>query len=139
MATLTPLSSSSNLPTINRIKYEDYKGAPSWFAQFLNTLNLYMTAMYSIVNGGILYNNLGCIAPFNFSYTPGTTTNFSFSNPLAVAPNNVILGNVWTGNTQIHPAVLTQIYWHYANGQIVVDSILGLTSGITYSITVAVS
>jgi hypothetical protein len=139
MATLTPLNNASNLPTINRIKYEDYKGAPSWFAQFLNTLNLFMTAVYNIINGGITYGNMGCAQPFTFNFTAGTTTNFSFGNPLIIAPSNVIIGNIWTGNTQTHPAVLTQLYWHFAAGQIVVDNIIGLTSGITYTITVAVS
>jgi hypothetical protein len=139
MATLTPLTSNSNLPTINRIKYEDYKGAPAWFAQFLNTLNLFMTAVYNIINGGILYTNIGCIQPFSFSYTQGTTTNFSFTNPLSVVPNNVIIGNVWTGNTQTHPSGYTQLYWHYAGGQIVIDAIIGLTVGVNYTLTVMVS
>src|ERR1700685_3817292 len=134
MATLTPLNNASNLPTINRIKYEDYKGAPSWFAQFLNTLNLFMTAVYNIINGGITYGNLGVIQPFTFNYTAGSTKNFGFTSPVIGIPNNVIIGNIWTGNTQTHPAVITQLYWHFAAGQIVVDNIIGLTSGITYTV-----
>lgn len=134
------LQNTSNLPTIQRIKYEDYKDAPAWFAQFLMALNLFMTALYNIINRGITYGNLGVIAPFGFQFTPGTTTGFKFANPTTGIPNNVIIGNVYeTGNTIIHPAVVTQIYWHYTNGFIVVDSIIGLTTGVTYTLSVMVS
>lgn len=134
------LQNNSNLPTLQRIKYEDYKDSPQWFAQFLIALNLFMTALYNIINRGILYSNLGVIAPFSFQFTPGTTTGFKFANPTTAIPNNVIIGNVYeTGNTIIHPAVVTQIYWHYTNGFIVIDSIIGLTTGITYTLSVMVS
>jgi|WetSurMetagenome_2_1015567.scaffolds.fasta_scaffold127906_1 hypothetical protein len=134
------LINSSNLPTIQRIKYEDYKDAPSWFGQFLNTLNLFMTAVYNIVNRGITYSNLAVIAPIAFNYTPGTTTNFTINNPLSIAPNNVIVGNVYVaGNLSSHPAGPVTLFWHYTQGVIVVDSILGLTNGTTYVLSVMVS
>lgn len=134
------LINNSNLPTIQRVKYEDYKDAPSWFGQFLSTLNLFMTAMYNIVNKGITYSNLSVIAPVSFQFTPGTTTNFTFSNPLSIVPNNVIVGNVYiNGNLASHPSGAVTLYWHYSQGSIFVDSILGLTNGITYVISVMVS
>lgn len=134
------LQNNSNLPTIQRIKYEDYKDAPSWFAQFLMALNLFMTAIYNIANRGITYSNLGVIAPFTFLYTPGTTTGFKFTNPLTINPNNVMIGNVFVPpDRTIHPAGVTQINWHYTNGSIIVDDIIGLTTGVTYSVTVSVN
>jgi hypothetical protein len=134
------LINNSNLPSVQRVKYEDYKDAPDWFAQFLNTLNLFMTAIYNIVNRGITYSNLAVIAPATFNYTPGTTANFTITNPLSIDPNNVIVGNVYvSGNTSSHPAGAVTLYWHYAGGVIVVDSILGLTNGVTYSLSVMVS
>lgn len=133
-------NNNSNLPSVQRIKFEDYAGAPKWFEQFLQTLNLFMTAIYNIVNDGITYSNLGVIATFSFSFTPGTTTGFKFTNPLIVSPTNVIIGNVYIGNQLMsHPAVVTQLYWHYSQGFIYVDSIVGLTSGVQYSIAVQVS
>jgi hypothetical protein len=134
------LQNNSNLPTIQRIKYEDYKDAPNWFAQFLMALNLFMTAVYNIINKGITYNNLAVIAPFSFQFTPGTTTGFKFSNPISITPNNVIVGNVFqTGNTIIHPTGAVTLFWHYADGSIVVDSIVGLTTGVNYTLSVIVS
>jgi hypothetical protein len=134
------LNNASNLPTIQRVKYEDYKDAPPWFGQFLNTLNLFMTAIYNIVNRGITYSNLAVIAPISFQYTPGSTIDFSFGNPISIAPTNVVVGNVYiNGNLTSHPASAVSLFWHYSQGRIVVDSILGLTNGITYVISVQVS
>jgi hypothetical protein len=135
-----PFNNNSNLPSIQRIKFEDYKDAPKWFEQFLGTLNLFMTAIYNIVNRGITYNNLAVIAPSTFSFTAGATTGFKFVNPITVTPTNVIIGNVYVGNQlTIHPAGITQIYWHYSQGYIFVDSIVGLTAGTQYTIAVQVS
>lgn len=134
------INNNSNLPSIQRIKYEDYKDAPNWFAQFLNTLNLYLTAAYNIFNRGITYSNLGVIQPFIFTFTPGSTIGFKFSNPLTVMPTNVIIGNAYEGNQlQAHPAVALQLYWHFSQGFIFVDDIVGLTTGVNYTIAVQVS
>jgi hypothetical protein len=134
------LQNNSNLPTIQRIKYEDYKDAPQWFAQFLMALNLFMTAVYNIINRGITYSNLGVIAPFTFLYTQGSTTGFKFTNPTTLIPSNVIIGNVYeTGNPALHPTGAVTLFWHYTNGSIVVDSIVGLTPGTNYTLSVIVS
>lgn len=134
------INNNSNLPSIQRVKYEDYKDAPGWFAQFLNTLNLYLTATYNIFNKGITYSNLGVLQPFIFSFTPGSTLGFKFSNPLTVSPTNVIIGNIYEGNQlQVHPLVVTQITWHYSQGFIFVDDIIGATPGVQYTVAVQVS
>jgi len=133
------LINNSNLPSIQRVKYEDYKEAPKWFAEFLNTLNLFMTAVYNIINRGVNYSNIGCLAPVAFQFTPGSTTGLTLSNPLTIAPSVVIIGNVYEkGNLTFHPIVPIQIMWHFSQGKIFVDNIIGLTSATTYIITVLV-
>ncbi len=133
------LINNSNLPSIQRIKFEDYKEAPKWFAEFLNPLNLFMTAVYNIINRGISYSNLGCLAPVSVQFTPGTTIGLTLSNPLIVAPQVVIIGNVYEkGDLTVHPAVTIQIMWHFSQGKIFVDDVIGLTPGTTYIITVLV-
>lgn len=133
-------NNNSNLPSIQRIQYEAYKDAPSWFEHFLDTLNLFMTAIYNIVNRGVSYANLGVIQPFTFQFTPGSTIGFKFANPLSIAPNGVSIVNVYEGNNlQTHPAVATQVYFHYSQGFIFVDDIVGLTTGVKYTVVVQVS
>ena len=135
-----PISNPSNLSSVQRIKYEDYKDSPKWFEQFLNTLNLFMTATYNQSNKGITYANLGVIQPFTFNFTPGVTQNFNFANPIIQTPTNVVIGNVYIGNNfQSHPTTVTQLYWHFTQGFIFVDSIVGLTNGVDYTISVQVS
>jgi hypothetical protein len=135
-----PFNNNSNLPSIQRIKFEDLKGAPDWFATFLESLNLFMTAIYNIVNKGITYANLAVIQPFQFQFTPGSTIGFKFANPIVGIPNSVILGNVYVGDQfQNHPAVATQVYWHYSQGFIFIDNIVGLTAGVKYTVVVQVS
>lgn len=132
-------NNNSNLPTVQRIKFEDYKDAPGWFGQFLGTLNLFISAVYSIINRGIIYPNMGVLQPAFFSYTPGSTTGFKFVNPLTVAPSGVVVGNVYEGNRlQAHPAVVVQVQFHYSQGFIFVDDIIGLTPGVQYSVSVLV-
>lgn len=133
-------NNNSNLPSIQRIKFEDYKDAPGWFANFLDTLNLFMSATYSIENKGITYANMGVLQQASFTFTPGSTTGFKFANPLIVAPSSVIIGNIYEGNNlQAHPTVVTQLSWHYSQGFIFVDDIIGATPGTKYTVVVQVS
>ena len=98
-----------------------------------------MGATYDINNRGISYSNLGCLQPVAFQYTPGTTTGLTLSNPLIVAPSVVIVGNVYEkGDLSSHPAVVIQIMWHFSQGKIFVDDVIGLTTGTTYILTVLV-
>lgn len=133
-------NNNSNLPSIQRIKFEDLKGAPEWFEHFLDSLNLFMTAIYNIVNRGITYANLAVIQPFTFQFTPGSTIGFKFANPIVGVPNGVSIINVYEGNNlQAHPAVATQVYFHYSQGFIFIDDIVGLTAGTKYTVVVQVS
>lgn len=132
-------NNNSNLSSIQRIKFEDFKDAPDWFAHFLDSLNLFMTAQYNISNRGITYANLAVIQPVTFQFTPGSTVGFNFISPVTGIPNGVMIGNVYEGNQlQIHPLVTTQIYWHYSQNFIYVDSIIGLTVGVKYTVVVLV-
>lgn len=132
---------SSNLPTSNIFKFEDFPGAPQWFAQFLQALNLFTDPVYQIINGGITYQNLA--APQLFSKTltapaAGSVT-FNFANPLRVIPRAVILGNVYQGTTtSTHPSSPPVVLWHFSQGTIYVDNITNLTASTQYTVTLVI-
>lgn len=135
------MASNSNLPTVQRLKYEDYARAGNWqeATQLLvNALNLFITPTYDILNGGVTYSNLTAPKIYTTVVTAGATTTFSFVNPLLIQPQAVVLGNVWSGIRSNHPAVVTQAYWHIEGNTIVVDNVIGLTSGTQYSITLVI-
>lgn len=131
----------SNLPTVQRLKYEDYARAPNWqqaMQALVNSLNLFMTPVYNILNGGVTYLNLTVPQTFTKVITASSPTSFTFVNPLSIPPSAVILGNCWSSIPSTHPAVALQPFWHYSNGSIIIDDIIGLTSGTQYTITLVI-
>ena len=131
----------SNLPTIQRLKYEDYADAGSWqkaLELLIAALNLFLTPVYNILNGQVGYQNLSAPQLYTKTITAATTTTFTFTNPLTIPPSAVILGNVWSGVPSTHPVTTIQIMWHYTNGAVVVDNVVGLTAGTSYTLTLAV-
>src|ERR1700719_2907624 len=132
----------SNLPTIQRLKYEDYADAKDWqtaLQQFINTLKLFVNPVYSILNCNITYQNLTVPKLYSQMITATSPTTFNFINPLSILPSAVILGNVYVvPNFNIHPAVATQVYWHAANNTIFIDDIVGLTAGVKYFVQLVI-
>lgn len=131
----------SNLPSIQRLKFEDYARQTDWkqaFEALVASLNLFMTPTYNILNGGIGYMNLQIPQIYQTVITAAATTTFSFVNPLSIQPKAVLLGNCWTGLQSTHPAVALQVYWHYTGNTIQIDNIVGLTAGTQYNLTLVV-
>lgn len=135
------MANKSNLPTIQRLKYEDYASSTDWkdaLQKLVDALNLFLTPVYNILNGGVSTENQ--IAPQTFQKViiGATTTTFTFSNPLRIPPVSVQIGNVWSGIPSTHPAVALQVYWHFTQGSIVIDNIVGLTVATLYNITLVI-
>jgi hypothetical protein len=131
----------SNLPTTRRFKFEDYKDAPQWFANFLQSLNLFIDPVYQILDGGVAYSNQ--IAPRFYTKTITTPASgavtFNFSNPLSIIPSAVILGNVYkTSNTSTHPSSSSCVYWHFSQGIVYVDDIPNLDAATQYIVTLQI-
>jgi hypothetical protein len=132
----------SNLPTVQRLKYEDYSDAKSWqqaLQQFIATLNLFVNPVYNILNGQVTYQNLTAPQIVTYTVTAATPTSFSFTNPLIIVPGAVILGNVYIPpNFNQHPAVACEVMWHFSGNTIYVDDVVGLTPGIKYTLVMVV-
>jgi len=132
---------ASNLPTNRTLKFEDFPGAEKWFAQFLQSLNLFMDPVYQILNGGVNYQNLTVPQLFTKTITTpasGSVT-FNFTSPIRIAPSAVLLGNVYQGSSpSTHPSSPAVVYWHYSQGTIYVDNITNLTTSTTYTVTLVV-
>lgn len=132
---------TSNLPTAHTFKFEDYPGAPQFFAQFLNSLNLFVDPVYNILNGGITYQNLAAPKLFTKIITTPASGNvtFNFVNPLRIAPSAVLIGNIYEqGDPSAHPTDATCAYWHVSQGNIYIDNIPNLSTSQTYVIQLVV-
>ncbi len=135
------MANQSNLPTVSNFKFEDYKGAPQWFAQFLSSLYLFVNPVYQILNGGVAYQNLQAPKLYSTVVTApasGNTT-FNFKNPLVIAPTAVLLGSLnVSGQPTNHPTGAAMVYWHISEGTIYVDNIVGLTASTKYAVSLVV-
>ena len=136
------LGSGNNLPSIQRLKYEDYADAKSWqdaMQGLISSLNLFISPVYQIINGDIGYQNLAVPKTFTQVITASTTTTFNFTNPLHMNATAVILGNVYIGTKRdSHPAVVCQVMWHQAGPTIFIDNVIGLTSGVSYTLSLVI-
>ena len=130
---------ASNLPSVFRFKREDYPDAPEWFGQFLGQLNLYTNPVYSILNGGVTFQNLATPQIYSLTITASSQTRFTFQNPLRIPPSAVLVGNVYvSGAATLHPSVPVQVMWHLTDKDIIVDDVVGLTIGTKYFLTLVV-
>ena len=138
-----PTIKTSNLPTIQRLKFEDYADAGDWkeaLRLLVSSLNLFMTPIYNILNGDVEYQNLQAPQVYTTTYTPtATSTPPAFANPISRSPQSVVIGNVWSGVSSNHPTGSVQCFWHISGDSIVIDSIIGLTNGTQYSLTFLVN
>lgn len=132
---------NSNLPSTRIFKFENYPGAPQYFAQFLSELTNFVDPVYQILNGGVTYQNLMVPKLFTKTITApaaGSVT-FNFANPLRIQPSAVLVGNVYeNGKPTAHPSSPVSVFWHPSQGNIYIDNITNLTASTTYVVTLVV-
>ena len=135
------MATQSNLPTIQRLKYEDYARQTNWqdaFRALVQSLNLFIPTVYTLLNGNVTYQNLTVPQLYSVTVTAATVTSFTFNNPLMIPPSAVLVGNIWSGVPSTHPASAVQVFWHVTSNQIVVDNVTGLSAGTQYVLTLVV-
>lgn len=131
-------------PSIQRFYSDDYKEAPSWFkSNFLNTLNLFVFPTYNALN-----KNLSVADNLNQNYETITVTagaaatdnTASFLNPIEGTPTGLTVVNVQVLGvaTTTYPTAVIQAFWTFDGTSIQIGSIVGLTNGTQYQITLRV-
>ncbi len=135
------MMAQSNLPTIQRLKWEDISRAKTWqeaLQLLITTLNLFISPVYDILNGGITKQNVVSPQVVLKTITAATLTTFSFANPIKGQPSAVLIGNVWSAVPTAHPGSTVQAFWHITGDQIVIDNVIGLTPGTIYQLTLII-
>ncbi len=130
---------NNNLPPVWRFDFGDYAGLGSVFQKFLANLNLFSLATYNALNGGIGFANMQR-AIYKISVIGATNTTLSFVNPLSIAPSGVSLVAVAIKATPL-VAITNSVSvanWSYDGRNINILSIPGLTSGVTYTLSLEV-
>jgi hypothetical protein len=128
------------LPIVTQLNREDFPDAPSWITKLLYPLQLFMTAVYSVLNRGITFqDNVSCVVQ-QFSIVAGASeTDNTFSFPCNLGRQIVQLTGYCTNANGSYTAVFPQISWNYIGSNVVINGIKGLTSGSKYNFVVVVS
>ncbi len=135
------MMAQSNLPTIQRLKWEDVANAKTWqeaMQKLIETLNLFISPVYDILNGGVTMQNTVSPQIVAKTITAAAITTFTFTNPIKGQPSSVLVGNIWTAIPTSHPGNTVQAFWHITGNQIVIDNVAGLTPGTSYNLTLVI-
>jgi hypothetical protein len=133
----------ASLPPFRQFLPEDYQGSPTWFTKFLGNLNIFTLAIYNALNGDLTVQQNLDEGRFILSVTGGSSATVwtgptSFLNPLGSQ-----LADLWitkvvvTGNAVYTPnaTAIGPIDWTSSSTTVTINSIPGLTNGVSYSIT----
>jgi hypothetical protein len=135
----------SDLPTIQRIYADDFAMAPDWFRQnFIQTFNLFSQPVYNILNQGVSVSENTVEEFYSFTLTSTGVFSkdiFTFTPKKFVGkPNGVILCQCVANTNTVTPIGSAVAFdWVFGNGGTVqIIAIYGLTSGISYTLTVRI-
>ena len=129
----------AGLPSVRRIMMEDYKDAPAWLSKLVYSLNLFLDSIYTALNKNLTFVDNVRAQIISMSVLAGAaaincTTYFATTMP--AVRGVLILSAIQQGNTYTPlTAAPTVASWRVSAGTIFIDSITGLTSGQTYTIT----
>lgn len=133
----------SALPPYRRIGLEDIKGAPSWIEGLITILNNFMETVYGALNRNLTFSENFRAEFKTFNLTGGASADlnkFRFTTSLKLKPIGLLpMAVTELGGDYV---VLTNPFsipsWRWESGQIIIESITGLTSGQQYNVTVLV-
>ncbi|MDD1679778.1 MAG: hypothetical protein LUO93_11425 [Methanomicrobiales archaeon] len=133
----------AQLPPYRRIGLEDIKGAPPWIESLIYILNNFMEVVYGALNRNLSFSENFRAELKTFTITAGATADlnkFRFTTALKNKPSGVLPMSVneLGGNYVVLTAALSIPSWRWESGEIIIESITGLTSTKQYTITVLV-
>lgn len=132
----------AQLPTIIRISKEDVPGSPAWIDGLLYPENLFKQQVYSALNHSLTFgqNWKGETKIFEIvGSSVGTENIFTFASNAVEEPRSIQVAQIV--RTDRAPIAFTQAPWVDAVWEapnIRVYNILGLTDGVSYTITLDV-
>jgi hypothetical protein len=127
----------AKIPVITSLNRQDFPEAPEWISTLLYPLQLFMsTVINALRNQLTLQDNFSCvIRQFTITAGPLATDN-TVSFPANLGRSIVELNIHCTNADGTYVPIFPQASWNYISGQVVVNGIQGLTSGVKYQITV---
>lgn len=135
----------SDLPTIQRLFAEDFKEAPKWFTgNFLSTINLFMQAVYNILNQGIdITQNTKeefYVLTLTSTGTPSSDTASFTPKKFVGTPTGVLICQCYDLTAAVPTAIgaAVTIDWYFSGSQVKILATYGLTSGHKYQLVLRI-
>lgn len=129
------------LPPAQRISREDLKGAPSWIDPMIRILNDFMQTVYAALNRNLTFgeNVIGEFKSFQVKAGAAAGNNtFTFITRVPQPQGVFIIAASVVAPTYTPLTSAVWCSWRLGSGQIIIDSITGLTNGSTYNLRVLV-
>ncbi len=130
------------LPTIQRFQKQNYPGSPDWFTRFIGDLNNFTETMWNILNRNVTLSDNVDAQIYTLSILAGAAASnntATFTSTLNHTPQAVVVGNCVDAAAYSSPlSTAVYISWSFNAPQISIQSVTGLTSGHTYSLTLVV-
>ncbi len=130
----------ARIPPIKRLSTEDFKDQTSWIGKLLTPLNEFMSTTVAALNRGLTFSdNLAAQVKTLTITASADAYPLKFLCTLNSRPQGL-----WIVSVRDHastPLTLTTAVfadWDYANGQVIINNITGLTAGRKYDICVII-
>lgn len=132
------------LPPFRKIGLEDIKGAPAWAQSMVNILNDFMEFVYGAMNRNLSVTGNLRQEFKSFVILAGATADlnkFRFATSIKAKPSGVmpISCQQVAGTYVILTSAVTIPSWRWESGEVIIESITGLTNGANYQIAVLVT
>lgn len=127
-------------PIFRRIVREDLPDAPDWVDIFIVSLNQFFDSVRLALSRNLTFAQNHDMQTKTFQITAGaaaTDNTYDFAISMKKKVEGLILGKVeQVANNYAPLTSVPWINWHQESTSLIIDSILGLTNGVTYNITV---
>lgn len=118
---------------------QDFPDADDWITNLLYPLQLFMTTITkALTNNLTLQDNLSCVVQ-NFTIVAGVSdVNNTYQFTCNLGRTIVELSAYCNTSDGTYPVVYPQVSWNFINGNVVINGIKGLTTGVKYNFVVTV-
>lgn len=127
------------IPVIQQLQRTDFPDAPNWISKLLYPLQLFMTTVIAALTNQLTYQDNFSCAINSLTFTAGasdTKNTFQFIWPYNRQPIELTMHVTRTDGT--YPTIYPIPSWNLVGGNILVNGIQGLTTGVSYNITTVV-
>jgi len=127
-------------PIFRRIIREDLPDAPDWVDIFIYSLNQFFDTVRLAMSRNLTFSENNDMQTQRFRLVAGaaaTDNTYNFALNMKKKVDGIILGRIEQVSTSYAPLTsVPWINWHQESSKLVIDSILGLTTGVSYDFTI---